>query len=92
MNYRELRRALKSKLGAEEDPSGDHIFFFLAIGGREHRVGKLSHSSRGSEQVNDYVFDDTAKRLKLNKQELLQVEDCTMGTEEFLGLWEQRDP
>jgi hypothetical protein len=43
----DVEYALKSKLGATRDPSGNHIFFYFTDGESEYTVGKLSHSWRG---------------------------------------------
>ena len=79
---------MKGKLGADEDRSGDHIYFFLTVGDKEHRVGKMSHSARG--QVQDFVIGDTARRLRLRKGEFLQVVDCTIDKNGHRKLWVER--
>lgn len=90
MNFRELRRTLANKLGASEDRSGDHIFYYLNIKDSYHKVGKISHSARGSDTVVDYIVSDTAKRLKLNKNELVQLIDCSVNRDDHLKLWQER--
>ena len=90
MDYREIRSTLVSKLEAIEDRSGDHIYFYLTIDGRDFTVGKLSHSFRG--QALDYVISDTARRLKLNKREFASLVDCEIDKLRHETLWKQRDP
>jgi len=90
MDYRDIRSTLVSKLGAIEDRSGDHIYFYLTIDERNFRVGKLSHSSRG--QAVDYVISDTARRLKLTKKEFVSVVDCEIEKAEHERIWRERDP
>ena len=92
MDFRQWRRTLRNKLGATEDREGDHIYYYLFIGESDHRVGKASHSARSSETVQDYVIADTARRLKLNKSEFLQLVDCSIDRDDHARLWYERDP
>ncbi len=73
-----------------EDRSGDHIYFYLTIDGRDFRVGKLSHSARG--QAADYIVKDTARRLKLTKREFVNLVDCGIDKEQHEKIWRERDP
>lgn len=88
MDFRELQRTLRRKLGATEDRRGHHVFCWMEIAGSEYRIAKYSHSSRG--QVPDYILSDTAKRLKLSIPELHQLVDCMMSGEACLDLWMSR--
>lgn len=90
MDYRDIRSTLTSKLGAIEDRSGDHIYFFLTVDGYDFRVGKLSHSTRG--QAVGHVINDTARRLKLRKKEFVSLVDCEINKPEHERLWRERDP
>lgn len=90
MNFRELRHTLRSKLGADEDRGGPHIYYWLPIGNLDYRVGKTSHSDRGSDTVPDRVISYTAKRLRLDKEEFFQVVDCTIERDGLLKLWQER--
>lgn len=90
MDYRDIRSTLVHKLGATEDRSGDHIYFYLTIDERDFRVGKLSHSSRG--QAVDYVINDTARRLKLRKGEFVSLVDCEINKPQHERIWRERDP
>lgn len=90
MDYRDIRSTLVNKLGAGEEKSGRHIYFFLTIDEHDYRVGKLSHSFRG--QAVDYVVHDTARRLKLNKREFVSLVDCEIDKGTHETLWRQRDP
>lgn len=89
MDARELRHTLRSKLGADEDRQSHHVYFFINRGGHDYRVGKLSHSMRG--QIPDFVLADTARRLKLNRQELILLVDCPLDRDRFYQLWDCRD-
>lgn len=90
MNFRELRHTLGSKLGADEDRGGRHIYYYLFIGNADRRVGKISHSDRGSDTVPDYVISDTARRLQLNKKEFFQLVDCSINRYNHEKLWQER--
>lgn len=90
MDFRQLRHTLRSKLGASEDREGHHIYYCLSIGDRDHRVGKVSHSARGSDKVEDYVIWDTGRRLRLDKKEFLQLVDCTINRDDHAKLWQER--
>ncbi len=90
MDYRDIRSTLTSKLGAIGDRAGHHIYFYLTVGEHDFRVGKLSHSSRG--QAPDYVINDTARRLKLRKQEFVSLVDCEINKPDHERLWSERDP
>lgn len=89
MDYRDIRFTLSSKLKASEDRSGHHVYFYLTIDERDFRVGKLSHSARG--QAEDYIIRDTAKRLRLTKQEFVSLADCTIDKEQHEAIWRERD-
>jgi len=82
---------LSSKLGATEDRQGNHLYYFLSVGDKEHRVGKVSHSSRGSETVPDFIVSDTSRRLRLNKAELLQLVGCSIDKDQHKKLWLERE-
>ena len=92
MNFRELRRTLRSKLGASEDKEGEHIYYWYPLDSRDRRVGKVSHTARGSQQVDDFIILDTARRLKLNKKEFLQFADCSIDRDGLSKLWQERTP
>jgi hypothetical protein len=85
MDARDLQRALRRKLDAEEDKSGHHVFYWVTIDGRDFRAAKFSHSDRG--QLGDHVITDTTKRLKLTKAQLEELVDCPMTGERFWELW-----
>ena len=88
MEVRDLQRALRRKLRAVEDRRSHHVFYWVEIDGREFRVGKFSHSSRG--QLPDFIVSDTAQRLKLSGPELNDLVDCPLSGEQFLELWGSR--
>jgi len=90
MDYRDIRSTLVSKLETTEDRSGGHIYFYLTIDEHDFRVGKLSHGARG--QAPDYVISDTARRLKLNKEEFIGLVDCEIDKPQHERMWRERDP
>jgi hypothetical protein len=80
--------ALKTKLGAQPDRSGHHVYFYFKDGESEYTVGKLSHSWKG--QLNNTQILMLAKKLCLNKKEFETFVDCELETPQMLGLWRQR--
>jgi len=68
LNIRDVKRALKNKLGAEEDVSGDHIYYYLDYQGSQYTVGKLSHSWSGT--LNDTQIGMLSHKLHLQKKKL----------------------
>ncbi len=88
MDVRELQGALRRKARAAEDRRRHHVFWWLEIDGREYRVAKFSHSSRG--QLPQYIVSDTAKRLKLTNAELDDLVNCPLSGEAFRQLWAAR--
>jgi hypothetical protein len=84
----EAEHALKSKLGAARDRSGDHIYFYFKDGESEYTVGKLSHSWKG--QLNDTQVSMLAKKLRLLKREFEEFVDCSLETNQMLKMWRQR--
>jgi hypothetical protein len=89
MDYRDIKSTLVNKLEAGEDRSGDHIYFYLTVDGKDFRIGKLSHSARG--QAPDYVIQDTARRLKLKKSEFAGLVGCTLKKPQHEIIWRERD-
>ncbi|MBI1736007.1 MAG: hypothetical protein HYR51_12600 [Candidatus Rokubacteria bacterium] len=90
MTISDVEYALKSKLGATRDRSGDHIYFYFADGGSEYTVGKLSHSWRGA--MDDTQVMMCARKLHLRKREFEQFVDCSLEPGPMLTLWRQRRP
>lgn len=86
MDAGDLQRALRRKLGAAEDRSSHHVYFFIEIpGDGELRAAKFSHSARG--RLPDFVVADTARRLKLNRRQLDELVECTLSGDGFRELW-----
>lgn len=79
MDIQKLQRALRRKLGAVESKESHHVYFFVAIGGRDLRAAKFSHSSRG--QAPDIVLSYTARRLGLSRTELDRFVQCSLSGE-----------
>lgn len=90
MTVSDAEYALKSKLGATRDPSGNHIYFYYTDGDADYTVGKLSHSWRG--QLNDTQIMMLAKKLHLFKREFEEFVDCKLETTDMLDKWRQRRP
>ena len=88
MDFRELSRALRRKLGAVEDRQSHHVFFWMEADGRDYRIAKFSHSSRG--QVPDFITSDSARRLKLTNAELDQLVECPLTGDACRELWRIR--
>ena len=88
MKVSEIKRIFKEKLGADQDNSGDHIYFYLDYKGSEYTVGKLSHSWRGT--LNNTQIMMMARKLYLKKNEFEQFVDCSLTTAEMLNLWQMR--
>ena len=88
MDTRELQRALMGKLGASEARQSHHIYYFLNVNGADHRVAKLSHSSRG--QLHRFIVSDTAKRLRLSGPQLAALVDCSLGKAQFFESWDSK--
>jgi len=90
VNFRQLRHTLHGKLGASEDREKDHVYYYLSIGDKDHRVSKVSHSSRGSDKVEEYIILDTAHRMKLSKGEFSQFVNCSLNKDDYTKLWQER--
>jgi len=88
MRLRDAQRAFTSKLGAEEDVSGDHIYYYLEYEGSNYTVGKLSHSWSGP--LNDTQINMLSKKLFLKKNEFERWVECTMPNTEMISLWLSR--
>lgn len=88
MTVSDVEYALKNKLGATRDRSGDHIYFYLTDGDSEYTVGKLAHSWRGF--LNDTQIMMCARKLRLFKREFEQFVDCTLEPDPMLRLWRGR--
>ena len=85
MHVSDAEYALKGKLGATRDRSGDHIYFYLKDGDSEYTVGKISHSWKG--QLNTTQILMLAKKLHLSKQDFEAFVDCGLKRPEMLELW-----
>ena len=90
MDLRDLRGALRRKLGAEESREKKHVFLFISVKGVVYRVAKFSHSWRGG-RIPDFAVSDTANRLKLSGPELDQLVQCNLSRDSFFELWQNRN-
>ena len=88
MDFRDLQRALRRKLGAYEDRRSHHVYYWMTINGRQYPAAKFSHSSRG--QASNLIVSDTARRLKLSRAELEALVDCSLSGDRFRELWAVR--
>lgn len=88
MRLRDAKKAFTHKLGADQDNSGDHIYFYFKYKGSDYTVGKLSHSWRGS--LNDTQIGMLARRLHLQKRDFEQFITCELSTPDMINLWQQR--
>lgn len=90
MTVDDAKDAFTGKLGAIQDKSGKHIFFYFRDSDSDYTVGKISHSWRG--QLNNTQIMLLAKKLRLQKQEFEKWVDCTLQTDEMLQIWRNRPP
>lgn len=88
LTVNDVKRAFSRKLGAFQDPSGHHIFFYFEYQGSEYTVGKISHSWRGT--LNDTQIDMLARKIKLQQSEFRSWVVCTMTNQEMISKWQQR--
>ena len=88
MDIRIVKRSFVKKLGAEEDVSGDHIYYYLDYQGSQYTVGELSHSWSGS--LNDTQVGMLAHKLHLKKKEFEQFVSCMLDTQSTIDIWQQR--
>lgn len=88
MDIRTVKRSFVKKLGAEEDVSGDHIYYYLDYQGSQYTVGKLSHSWSGS--LNDTQVGMLAHKLHLKKKEFEHFVSCELDTQSAIDIWQER--
>jgi hypothetical protein len=88
LTVRDVEQGFVTKLGAEKDKSGDHIYFYFNYGGSQYTVGKLSHSWKGS--LSDTQVHMIARRLCLQKREFEQFIDCELEAAEVVDMWQRR--
>jgi hypothetical protein len=87
MTVDEAKWAFTVKLGASEDRSGEHIYFYFTDGNSEYTIGKMSHSWRGGKQLNDWLIKSMAKKMCLSKKDFEQFVDCTLAKPQMLKKW-----
>jgi len=88
LRIREVKRAFTRKLEAEENSSGDHIYFYFEYQGSEYTVGKLSHSWGGD--LNDTQISLIARKLLLKKREFEKWVECTLSNDKMIEVWLKR--
>lgn len=77
LTVRDVEHCVVSKLGAERDESGDHIYFYLNYQGSQYTaVGKLSHSWKGN--LSDTQVLMLARKLHLQKREFERLVSCDL--------------
>ena len=80
----DLIRALKAKLGAEEDVQRRHVFYKLRRGELLLRTTSLSHGLRGT--IGQPLLGLIAKQLGLTTRELEELVACTLSAEAYFIL------
>ena len=88
MRITEVKHAFTRELGAEEDSSGDHKYFYFTYQGSEYTVGKLSHS--WGENLNDTQISLLARKLLLKKREFEKWVECTLSNDKMIEVWLKR--
>jgi hypothetical protein len=88
LDIRTVKRSFVKKLGAEEDVSGDHIYYYLDYQGSQYTVGKLSYSWSGS--LNDTQVGMLARKLHLKKTEFEHFVSCELDTQDAIDIWQKR--
>ncbi len=88
LTVRGVEDCFGSKLHAERDDSGDHIFFYLNHQGSQYTVGKISHSWKGS--LNDTQVLMLARKLRLQKREFERLVSCQLSAPDAIDLWHFR--
>ncbi len=88
LTVRDVEHCVVSKLGAERDESGDHIYFYLNHQGSQYTVGKLSHSWKGS--LNDTQVLMLARKLHLQKREFERLVSCDLIAADAVDFWQTR--
>lgn len=88
LKIREVKRVFTNKLGAQEDDSGDHIYFYLDFKGSQYTVGKLSHSWKAD--LNDSQVMMLSRKLCLKKREFEWFVSCTLTAKDTVDLWQAR--
>ena len=76
--------------GKTSERSGDHVFYFVEIDGKEYRATKVSHGARG--QIDNNILSVIARQMRLTTRELRGFVTCTVDREQWLQLWSQRGP
>lgn len=88
LNIRAVKHSFVRKLGAQEDVSGDHIYYYLHYQGSQYTVGKLSHSWSGT--LNDTQVGMLARKLHLKKTEFEQFVSCELDTQGAIDIWQRQ--
>jgi len=88
LTVKDVVRAYINKLGAIQERSGDHIYFYLEFQGSEYTIGKLSHSWGGT--LDDTQVLMVARKLRLQKREFELWVICDMENPEMLSIWQER--
>ena len=88
LTVNDVVNAYINKLGAIQDRSGDHIYFYLDFQGSEYTIGKLSHSWGGT--LGDTQVLIVARKLWLQKREFERWVICDMENPEMLSIWQER--
>jgi len=92
MTVNDAKQAFTAKLGASEDRSGEHVFFYFTDGSSEYLVGKMSHSWKGAKQLPEPIIRSMAKKLNLTKKDFESFVECSLGTDDMLRKWRVQRP
>lgn len=82
---RQVRKALKSKLGFEESRSGNHAWFVKWHNGLVVGRTKVSHQPPGRD-ISDSLISAMARQLGVRGPELRGAISCAIRDAEFLDL------
>ena len=81
IDAQKLKRKLGEKYGGIP-VQGDHLRFYWWIGGTKYGGAKLSHGKK-DKTLPHFVASDVARKLKVSRQELKEMERCSFTREEL---------
>ena len=85
LDSEEVKRALKSKLGCEEQVGHDHFRYLLRVEGKLVSRTKISHGPRHS--LGDTLINKMAHRIKLGtNKNFIGLVQCTIARDECLAM------
>ncbi|MBI2831442.1 MAG: hypothetical protein HYX79_04205 [Chloroflexi bacterium] len=90
MDFIDLRSKLLTKGDLQEQKSGKHFQYYLSLRGRKYRITMLSHGRTG--QIDDRTLGSIHRQMRLTRKELTDFVNCPLSREEWLKLWDKRNP